>query len=119
VEIPTSTPGDRDEGADSSSAREALELRSPLYHMQARAMLFLALFEGDDFVAQVGELSQFVLDFLQPFLSLTVSDLGLNLVAALISRSSILGMQFHKVCDLAAETRNLFAKHFDVIHKDK
>jgi hypothetical protein len=81
-------------------------------------MLFLALFERDDFVAEVCELSQFMLDFLQPFLSLSMSDLGLDLVAALVPRPSVLGMQFHKVSDLAAETRNLFAKHLDVVHKD-
>jgi hypothetical protein len=86
--------------------------------MQARAMLFLPLFEREHFVAKNCELTQFVLDFLQPLLSLTMSDLGLDLITALIPGSAVLGMQLHKVCDLAAETRNLVAKHFDVIHKD-
>jgi hypothetical protein len=42
---------------------------------------------------------------------LTVSDLGLYFVAALTPRTSILGVQVLKVCDLGAETPNLFAKH--------
>jgi hypothetical protein len=84
--------------------------------MQTRAMLFFPLLEREDSPAQVSKLSKFLLDCLQPLLSLTVSDLRLYFVAALATRSSILGMQFQKVCDLLAETPDLFAKDFDVIH---
>jgi hypothetical protein len=45
-----------------------------------------------------------------------VSDLGLYFMTTLTRRASILGVQFHKVCDLGAEAPDLFAKHFDMIH---
>jgi len=53
-------------------------------------------------------LDEFLLNLLQPFKSLPVGDLSLCFVSSV---TTILVIQLLKVCDLAAETRDLFAKH--------
>ena len=84
--------------------------------MQPGAVLFFPLFDRENSSAKVNELDQFLLDFLQPFMPLAVSDLSLGSIAALTPRTPILIIQPFKVCDLVAKTLDLFAKHFNVIH---
>jgi hypothetical protein len=84
--------------------------------MQSGAVLFFPLVQPRGVVAKVSELDQFLLDFLQPFKPLAVSDLCLGSIAALTPRTPILIIQPFKVCDLVAKTLDLFAKHFNVIH---
>ena len=79
--------------------------------MQPGAVLFFPLFDRENSSAKVNELDQFLLDFLQPFMPLAVSDLSLGSIAALTTRTPILIIQFFKVCDLVAKTLDLFAKH--------
>ena len=82
-------------------------------------MLFFSLLEREYSSAKVGKLSEFLLDRLQALLSLAVSDLGRYFVAALTARTAILGVLFQKVCDLVAETADLFAEDFNVIHRNR
>lgn len=49
----------------------------------AGAVLFLHLFHGAHAAAEVGELGKFLLDGLEPFMPLAVSDLSLRFVPAL------------------------------------
>lgn len=63
--------------------------------------------------AKASELSQFLLDLLQAFKPLAVSDLSLLLVGTVLP---ILVVQFFDLCDLVAEAGDLFAKDFDVVH---
>ena len=79
-------------------------------------MFFFSLLHGKDATAKASELGQFLLDLLQAFQSLTVSDLSLLLVAIVIP---VLVVQFFYLRDLAAEARDLFAKNFDMIHAFK
>jgi len=83
-------------------------LRNLLDQMQAVAVLLFHLFHGTNSPAKVRQLGQFLLDCLQPFMSLPVSDLGLCVIAALLP---ILAIQFLQVSDFSAETPNLFPKH--------
>jgi hypothetical protein len=87
-------------------------LRRILDQMQPGAVLFFPLFDRENSSAKVNELDQFLLDFLQPFKPLAVSDLCLCFISALTPRTSILVIQFFKVCDLVAKTLDLFAKHY-------
>ncbi len=84
--------------------------------MQAGTVLFFSFFDRQNSPAQTSELDQFLLDRLQPFKPLAVSDLRFGGVAALTSGPSILLIELLKLRDLSAEASNLFAKHFEVIH---
>ncbi len=46
--------------------------------MKSRTVLFLHLLGGNNSAAKVGELQKFLLDCLQPFIPLLVSDLGVR-----------------------------------------
>ena len=76
-------------------------------------MLFFPLFNRENSSSKASELDQFLLDFLQPFEPLAVSDLSLSFVASL---TPILDIEFLKLCDLVAQTGDLFSKHCQVIH---
>jgi hypothetical protein len=84
--------------------------------MQPRAVLFFPLFDRQNSSAKVSELGEFLLDGLQPFMPLAVSDLSLCFILTPTPRKPILIVQLLKVCDLVAETPDLFAKDFEVIH---
>ena len=71
-------------------------------------MLCFPLFDRENPSTKAGELDQFLLDFLQPFLPLAVGDLSLGFVAGV---TPILVIQLLKVCDLVAEMPDLFAKN--------
>ena len=76
-------------------------------------MLFLHLLDGTNSSPQISELDELLLDDLQPFVPLAVSELGLCVVSAF---TSIMAIRLLKLCDLGAEPTNLYAKHFEVIH---
>jgi hypothetical protein len=61
-------------------------------------------------------LDEFLLDCLQPFLPLAVSDLNLRAIPAL---EPMLLVQFLNLSNLHPETPNLFPKNFEVIHRVK
>jgi hypothetical protein len=63
-------------------------------------------------LAEVSELGEFLLDRLEPFMPLAVSDLSLCFISGPTPSTPILVVQLLKVCDLVAETPDLFAKHF-------
>jgi hypothetical protein len=84
--------------------------------MQAGAVLFFSFFDRQNSPAKASQLDQFLLDRLQPFKSLAVSDLRFGGKAALTSGPSILLIERLKLRDLSAEACNLIAKHFEVIH---
>ena len=71
-------------------------------------MLLFHLFDRADSSAKVGQLGQFLLDGLQPFMPLAMCNLGLCVPSAL---TPIFMIQFLEVSDLDAETANLFPKH--------
>jgi hypothetical protein len=76
-------------------------------------VLLFHLFHGMNPPSKVGELSQFFLDALQPLMSLAVGNLSLRLISTL---SSILGVQFLKVCYFGAEHADFFSKDGEMIH---
>ena len=84
--------------------------------MQPGAVLFFPLFDRENSSAKASELGEFLLDRLQPFLPLTVSDLSLWFMSAF---TSVLIVQLLNLSDLSAETRNLFSKYSQVIHAIK
>jgi hypothetical protein len=73
--------------------------------MQPGAVLFFPLLDRENASAKTSELTQFLLDFLQPFKPLAVSDLSLGSIAAL---TPILVFQFLNLCDLVAERPRSF-----------
>ena len=75
--------------------------------MQTGEVLSFPLFHRENSSAKVSELAEFLLDGLEPFMPLAVSDLSLCFVVAL---TPILIVQSLKVCDLGAETPNFFTK---------
>jgi hypothetical protein len=77
--------------------------------MQTAAMLFLHLFYGTNSSAKVREFCQLVLDRLQAFMPLAVSNLSLRFVSAF---TSILVIHLLNLRDLGAETTDLFPKDF-------
>ena len=79
-------------------------------------MFLFSLLHGEDATAKASELGQFLLDLLQAFQSLTVSDLSFLLVATVIP---VLVVQFFDLRNLAAEACDLFANNFDIIHAFK
>jgi hypothetical protein len=83
-------------------------LRSLLDEMQPGAVLLFHLFHRVNSSAKSSELGEFVLDCLQPFLPLAMSNLSLCFVSAF---TPILVIQLLKMSDLDAETPNLFPEH--------
>jgi hypothetical protein len=92
----------------SNSNWRGCELRNLLDEVQPGAVLFLHLFHGMNSTAKVGKSGKFLLDCLQPLMSLAVSDMSLFFISTF---KSILVAQLLKVCDLGAEAPNLFSKH--------
>jgi hypothetical protein len=80
--------------------------------MQPGTVLFFPLFDRQNSSAKVSELGEFLLDGLEPFMPLTVGGLGLCFISAPTPSTPIVVVQLLKVCDLVAETPDLFAKHF-------
>lgn len=76
--------------------------------MQTGEVLSFPLFHRENSSAKVSELAEFLLDGLEPFMPLAVSDLSLCFVVAL---TPILIVQFLKVCDFGAETPDFFTKN--------
>jgi hypothetical protein len=89
------------------------KLRSLLDDMQTGAVLRFSLFDRENSSAKTSELDKFLLDCLQSFLPLAVGDLSLCFVAPM---TPILVIQLLQVCNLSAQTPDLFAKHCQVIH---
>jgi hypothetical protein len=87
-----------------------------LDEMHASAMLLFHLLNRNHFAAEVGQLGKLLLDGLEPFVSLSVSDLRIGSVAPL---SPILLIQFLNVSDFRAKPPYFFAKHFEVIHSNR
>jgi hypothetical protein len=81
--------------------------------MQPGTVLFFPLLDGEHPSAKAGELGKFLLDRLQPFVSLAVRDLSRGFVATL---TPVLLVQFLKVSDLGPEPPNLVAKHCQMVH---
>jgi hypothetical protein len=75
--------------------------------MREGSVLGFPLFHRENSSAEVSELAEFLLDGLEPFMPLAVSDLSLRFMVGL---TAIVVIQFLKVCDLGAETPNLFTK---------
>ena len=59
-------------------------------------------------------MDEFLLDGLQPFLPLAVSDVRLCILVALKPMSLV---QFLNLSNLLAETPDLFPENFEMIHK--
>ncbi len=78
-------------------------------------MFFSHLLEREDLLAEVGQLEKFLLNLLQAFMSLAMSDLGLGSIGSLKPVRLIL---LADISDFRAETRNLFAKNFQMIHEN-
>lgn len=76
-------------------------------------MLFLHLLNGTNSFAKTSKSGEFLLDFLQPLLSLAVGKVGMRVRSGL---TAILCVQFLKLCDFGPKAGNLFAKNFEVIH---
>lgn len=82
--------------------------------MHAVAVLLFHLLHGTNSPAQLGELGQFLLNGLQPFMPLTVRHLGLDFIPAL---TPVFIVHFLKVSDLFTEPPDLFPKHCQMIHR--
>ena len=79
-----------------------------LYQVHAVAVFFFHLFDRVDLAAEVGQLGKFLLNGLQPFVSLAVRDLGFRTIATL---QAILLVRVLNLCDLHSETPDLFPKN--------
>jgi len=77
-------------------------------------VLVFSLLNRKDLLAEVRHLKKFLLNLLQAFLALAVSDLGLCRVRG---AKAILLVQFLKVSDLLAKTPDFFSKNLKVIHR--
>jgi hypothetical protein len=86
--------------------------------MRTGAVLFFHLFHRVNSSAKVCELGEFLLNRLKPFQPLVVRELCLR-VHSISTVTPIVVIQLLKLCDLSAETPNLFSKHFEVIHAIK
>jgi hypothetical protein len=82
--------------------------------MEAGTVLVLSLLDRKDLLAEVRHLKKFLLNLLQAFLPLAVSDLGLSRVRG---AEAILCVQLLKVSDLLAKTPDFFSKNLKVIHR--
>jgi hypothetical protein len=77
------------------------------------AVLFFHLLDRKNPASKVLDLRQFLLNGLQPFMPLAMSDLGLGVVSA---SKPVFLIQAMKLSDLVAETSNLIPKNFQMIH---
>ncbi len=84
--------------------------------MQTGAVLLLHLFYGTDLPAQAGELGEFLLDPLQPFMPLAVSDMSIGIVSVL---TAILLVQLLDFSNLSPETPDLCPQNLKMIHETK
>lgn len=84
--------------------------------MQAGAVFFFHLFDRNYFLAESRKLSEFLLDFLQTFMPLTVSDLVLGGMPA---SQSILHIQLSNLGNFRPQTPYFFPKNFKVIHANR
>jgi hypothetical protein len=69
--------------------------------MQAGAVVLFPLFRGPNLPAQASELSEFLLDCLQPFMPLAVSDMSIHFIPLL---TAILRIQLLNLSNLRTET---------------
>lgn len=76
-------------------------------------MLFPHLLERKSLLTEVRELDELFLNLLQPFLPVTMSDIGFR---SLLISKPILFIQLLDLCDLRSKTRNLFPKNLKMIH---
>lgn len=76
-------------------------------------MLVFHLFDRKNLATQASELGKFLLNCLQPFLSLLLSELGL---CSITVSSPILFVRPLNVSNLLTETPYLFPKNLKVIH---
>jgi hypothetical protein len=90
-------------------------LRSLPDDIQSRAVLVFPLFDRENLSAESSELGEFLLDGLQPLMPFVVRELSLREHPVSTSKPKSV-VQLLKLCDLGAETPNLFAKHFEMIH---
>jgi len=72
-------------------------------------------FDRENSSAKVGELGEFLLDFLQPFKPLAMSNLSRRM-RCISSVTLIVVIRLLKLGDLLAETPDLLAKHRWMIH---
>ena len=84
--------------------------------MQPGAVLFSPLFDRKNFAPQGRKLGKLLLNLLQPFMPLAVSDLGLGYIRV---SEPILLIQLLNVSDLRAETPYFFSKNFKMIHPNR
>jgi hypothetical protein len=84
--------------------------------VQAGAVLFFSLLHGKNAATEVGDLGQFLLDFLKSFMPLAVSHLsfcfGVGLTAVLL-------VQLLELSDFSAKIPDLFTKHCEMIHDNR
>lgn len=71
------------------------------------------LLKRKSLLAEVRELDKLFLNLLQPFLPVTMSDVGFR---SLLVSKAILFIQLLDVCNLRSKTPNLFPKNFKMIH---
>jgi len=76
-------------------------------------MLFPHLLNRKSSVTELGDLDKFLLNLLQSFLPVAVSDVGF---CSLLASKPILFIQLLNVSDFRPKTRNLFPKNFKMIH---
>lgn len=81
--------------------------------MQSGAMFLFHLFHRKNLAAKTGELGKFLLNRLQPFMPLTVSELGFRFIPL---SEPILMVHLLNVSDLCTKTAYLFPKNIEVIH---
>jgi hypothetical protein len=81
--------------------------------MQPRAVLFLHLFDRTNLPSKPSQLRKFLLNSLQPFLSLPVGDLRIRLISLL---PPIPLVQLLNLSNLHPEKPDLFPQNFEMIH---
>ena len=81
--------------------------------MQPRAVLFPHLLNRKSSVTELGELDKFLLNLLQSFQPVVVSDVGF---CSLLASKPILFIQLLNISDFRPKTRNPFPKNFKMIH---
>jgi len=81
--------------------------------MQPGTVLLFHLFDGKNLATKASELGKFMLNCLEAFMPVAVSDLGLSVIP--ISKP-ILFIQLLDVSNLRTETPYLFPKNIKVVH---
>ena len=84
--------------------------------MQAGAVLFFSLLHGKYAATEVGDLGQFLLDFLKSFMPLAVSHLSFCFGVGL---TAILLVQLLELSDFSTKVSDLFTKHCEMIHDNR